>query len=168
MNINRTTQVASLIKGIAMRFRGIAGVCALATISFSASGHRAMNSATDDQPVVVSAVAPFYPPIAAVAHAMGKVVVEVTINNEGSVTAAKAASGHPLLQAACEKTAKRWRFLQTNEATRSRNAVLTFVFSFRSDGPEPSAAERDLIIFTPPYQVELSRFEVIRQTQSGR
>src|SRR5258705_12726197 len=42
---------------------------------------------------------PEYPPLARQAHASGTVVVQVTIDENGSVISAHAVSGHPLLQA---------------------------------------------------------------------
>ncbi|HKV33625.1 MAG TPA: energy transducer TonB, partial [Pyrinomonadaceae bacterium] len=47
----------------------------------------------------ISLPKPQYPPIARAAHAAGTVVVQVLIDENGSVVSAKAVSGHPLLQA---------------------------------------------------------------------
>jgi TonB family protein len=49
---------------------------------------------------VVEKPAPEYPVIAKAAHASGDVVVQLIVDEEGKVIAAKAISGHPLLQAA--------------------------------------------------------------------
>jgi TonB family protein len=114
-------------------------------------------SSADEPPAVVSAVAPYYPPIALAAHPIGRVVVQVTIDPGGAVTAANAVSGHPLLQKACEVTAKRWRFIEAKDSHSARQTWLTFVFSFRADKKGASEAERDLITFTPPYPVEVTR-----------
>src|SRR5258705_7804948 len=48
----------------------------------------------------ISLPKPQYPPIARQAHASGTVVVQVTIDENGSVISAQAVSRHPLLQAA--------------------------------------------------------------------
>lgn len=48
----------------------------------------------------VSLPEPTYPEIARVAHASGTVIVEITVDEEGSVIAARALMGHPLLQGA--------------------------------------------------------------------
>jgi protein TonB len=56
---------------------------------------------------------PAYPPIARAAHAAGTVVVQVTIDENGSVIAAHAVSGHPLLQAAAVGAARQARFSPT-------------------------------------------------------
>ncbi len=57
--------------------------------------------------------APEYPVIAKGAHASGAVTVEITIDENGSVVAARAVSGHPLLQAAAVNAARQASFTQT-------------------------------------------------------
>jgi protein TonB len=56
---------------------------------------------------------PQYPPIARAAHAAGTVVVQVLIDENGSVVSAKAVSGHPLLQAVSVAAARQARFSPT-------------------------------------------------------
>lgn len=53
---------------------------------------------------------PAYPPIARAAHASGTVEVRVIVDFDGSVRAAAAISGHPLLQAAAVGAARKARF----------------------------------------------------------
>jgi len=53
---------------------------------------------------------PAYPPIARAAHATGTVEVKVIVDFDGSVIAAAAISGHPLLQAAAVDAARNARF----------------------------------------------------------
>jgi len=61
----------------------------------------------------VHQVQPPYPPIARSAHASGQVVVQVLIDENGSVVAAHATSGHPLLQAAAVAAARSSKFTPT-------------------------------------------------------
>ena len=61
----------------------------------------------------ISLPRPAYPPIARQAHASGTVVVQVTIDENGSVISAHAVSGHPLLQAVAVAAARGARFLPT-------------------------------------------------------
>ena len=61
----------------------------------------------------ISLPKPAYPPIARAAHAAGTVVVQVTIDENGSVIAAHAVSGHPLLQGAAVGAARQARFSPT-------------------------------------------------------
>src|ERR671927_1214596 len=50
---------------------------------------------------------PDYPPIARAAHAQGTVEVRVLVDTDGSVIAAAAISGHPLLQSASVSAARK-------------------------------------------------------------
>ena len=56
---------------------------------------------------------PAYPQIARAAHASGTVVVQVLIDENGSVVSARAVSGHPLLQAVAVQAARSARFSPT-------------------------------------------------------
>jgi TonB family protein len=58
----------------------------------------------------IELVKPDYPAIARAANASGTVEVKVIIGLDGSVIAAAAISGHPLLQAAAVKAARNTRF----------------------------------------------------------
>lgn len=59
---------------------------------------------------------PAYPLVARAAHAEGTVVVQVLIDEEGNVIAARAVSGHPLLQAASVAAAREAKFAPTRLA----------------------------------------------------
>jgi protein TonB len=61
----------------------------------------------------ISLPKPTYPPIARAAHASGTVVVQVLIDENGSVVSAHAVSGHPLLQAVAVGAARQARFSPT-------------------------------------------------------
>jgi len=61
----------------------------------------------------ISLPKPAYPPIARAAHASGTVVVQVLIDENGSVVSAHAVSGHPLLQAVAVSAARQARFSPT-------------------------------------------------------
>src|SRR4030095_6191519 len=54
--------------------------------------------------------APTYPAIAKAAHASGDVLVQVIVDEDGKVIAAKSISGHPLLQAAAVTAARQATF----------------------------------------------------------
>lgn len=56
---------------------------------------------------------PAYPGIARAAHASGTVEVQVVIDEQGNVSAARAISGHPLLHAANVEAARRAKFSPT-------------------------------------------------------
>lgn len=61
----------------------------------------------------VSKPQPVYPPLARAAHASGTVHVQVTVDESGQVTSAKAVDGHPLLQHAAVEAAYQARFSST-------------------------------------------------------
>lgn len=61
----------------------------------------------------ISKPVPPYPQEAKAARASGTVTVQIVIDEEGTVTSATAASGHPLLRAAAEQAALQARFPQT-------------------------------------------------------
>ena len=61
----------------------------------------------------ISLPKPAYPAIARAAHASGTVVVQVLIDENGSVVSAHAVSGHPLLQGAAVGAARQAKFSPT-------------------------------------------------------
>ncbi len=68
------------------------------------------NSEEADTNRVLELPKPEYPPLARAAHVQGTVGVQVVIGFDGSVIAAVAVSGHPLLQAAAVGAARQARF----------------------------------------------------------
>jgi TonB family protein len=74
---------------------------------------------------------PFYPRQALETGADGAVRVEVVIDKEGTVVAAKAVSGHPLLRAVAEETAARTKFrsLETPDANLRETGFITYSFT---------------------------------------
>jgi TonB family protein len=73
---------------------------------------------------------PQYPAIARAAKASGTVNVEVVVDEQGSVVAAYAVSGHPLLQAAAVSAARQARFSPTsvNGEPTGVSGILTYNF----------------------------------------
>jgi TonB family protein len=68
-------------------------------------------SAQSDEPELLSANIPFYPPLARQARVYGIVKVTFTLPaNAGEPVNVDAASGHPLLKAAAVENVKTWRF----------------------------------------------------------
>lgn len=124
----------------------IALVMALAPATFVAKVPR------EDQPSVVQAVAPAYPPIAATAGAAGTVVIEVRLKADGSVSSARVVNGIGVLAAAATNSARRWTFVGTDEQNNPRVVRLTFVFRIM---PRDTPKDELLPIFMPPYKVEV-------------
>lgn len=78
----------------------------------------------------ISLPKPPYPAIAKAAHASGAVVVQVTVDESGSVTNARAVSGHPLLQAAATQAARQARFSPTLLSGKPVKVTGTLVYNF--------------------------------------
>jgi TonB family protein len=68
---------------------------------------------------IVSRVSPAYPELARRMHVSGKVVLLVTIQPDGKVSATKVESGHALLEPAAQDAVSRWRFVPAPEASES-------------------------------------------------
>jgi TonB family protein len=106
-----------------------------------------------EQPtVVVKAVAPkSYPPIAMAARAGGRVIIRVTINPKGEVTATKLVSGHVLLDAVSQRAARKWLFAAAEKKDADRFVELEFIYTVASKEEDAS------VFFKPPYTVEIIR-----------
>jgi TonB family protein len=104
-----------------------------------------------EQPKVISAAAPIYPPLAYAARVSGDAVAEVEVDATGAVTSVRF-EGHPLLRAASDAAAKRWRFAPTEKDRASRRAKITFTFR-----PLENELPADQItpVFYPPYKIEV-------------
>jgi TonB family protein len=73
---------------------------------------------------------PEFPVIARQAHASGSVTVQVTIDEEGNVIAAKAVAGHPLLQAAAVSAAQQAKFTPTKLAGQPVKVQGVLIYNF--------------------------------------
>jgi TonB family protein len=76
---------------------------------------------------------PAYPAIARAAQASGNVKVEVTIDEDGNVVAARAVSGHPLLQAASVAAARNAKFTPTKLSGQAVKVQGVLVYTFKSE-----------------------------------
>ena len=68
---------------------------------------------------IISRVTPAYPELARRMHVTGKVVLLVSIQADGKVSATKVESGHALLAPAAQDAVSRWRFAPAPEASES-------------------------------------------------
>lgn len=82
------------------------------------------------QQSAVKRVEPVYPPMAKTAKVSGPVVVELTVDEEGNVIAAKAVSGHPLLKDAAVEAAKGWKFNPTTLSGHPVKVIGNITFNF--------------------------------------
>jgi TonB family protein len=111
-------------------------------------GSAVLGTATN-APMPKAAVAPKYPPLAAVARVSGTVTVRVTIDDSGKVTNADVVSGHDLLRQAAADAAKKWRF--ESAPTQTRTTEVKFKFSLL-----PERDESDVqTTFFPPDEIDV-------------
>jgi TonB family protein len=80
-------------------------------------------------------VEPAYPPLAKAAQVSGSVVVEVTVDEEGNVFAARAISGHPLLKDAAVAAARGWKFSPTKLQGVPIKVIGKITFNFNLGEP---------------------------------
>jgi len=78
----------------------------------------------------VSLPSPVFPAIAKAAHASGAVTVEITIDETGNVVAARAVSGHPLLQSAAVDAARQASFKPTRLSGEPVRVSGVLVYNF--------------------------------------
>jgi len=83
-------------------------------------------------------VEPVFPPLAKAARISGSVVVEVTIDEGGSVMSARAISGHPLLKDAAVTAARGWKFSPTMLSGTPVKVIGTITFNFHLDDAKPA------------------------------
>jgi protein TonB len=81
--------------------------------------------------VAVKRVEPVYPAAAKAARLTGVVNVEVSINEQGIVTASRALSGPPLLQNAAVLAARGWRFSPTTQGGVPVRTSTVIAFNFK-------------------------------------
>jgi TonB family protein len=96
--------------------------------------------------------APAYPPLAHAAKVSGPVTVEVTIDEEGAVIAARAVSGHPLLKDSAVTASRKWRFNPTRLSGVPVKVIGNIVFNFtltegeRRDGASIEAERIEALV----------------------
>jgi len=103
-------------------------------------------------------VEPAYPPLAKAARVSGSVVVEVTLDEEGSVISSRAISGHPLLKDSAVSAAKGWKFTPTLLEGTAVKVIGTITFNYNlGDDARDLARIEDLKaqIAANPSSVEL-------------
>ncbi len=77
---------------------------------------------------------PAYPATAKAAHASGTVTVDVTIDEDGNVVAARAVSGHPSLQAASVAAARNAKFSPRKVSGAPVKVQGVLVYTFTAEG----------------------------------
>lgn len=118
---------------------------------------------TQTPPVVVSAVAPIYSPVAIALRLEGDFRVDVEIDRSGKVVSSKAVEGtHKILRNTLESAANRWQFAPDEAAGKKRRVQLTFTFRYLPKAPSVDSTT----VFYPPYKIEVRENRVIVDTPS--
>jgi hypothetical protein len=100
------------------------------------------------KPEVAEAVMPVPGSLPRASKTTGIVIVEVKINNKGSVISTRAVSGKYPLTSLSRQTARRWKFVPLTGST----ARLTFVYHPTS---KDTAGDQVYPVFVLPYRVEV-------------
>ncbi len=79
---------------------------------------------------VVQKVSPTYPAMAKQLKLEGRVVVDMTVGENGAVESADVVNGNPILASAAKTAAKSWRFQPFQEDGKSSKAVVRVNFDF--------------------------------------
>jgi protein TonB len=82
---------------------------------------------------LIRRVEPVYPELAKRARVQGKVVLVVTVDEEGNVTDIKVTSGHPLLDEAAKSAVSQWKYSPTllNGEPVPVIATVTVIFNLK-------------------------------------
>jgi TonB family protein len=85
---------------------------------------------------LIRRVEPVYPELAKTARVQGRVVLVVTVDEEGSVAEIKVTNGHPLLDEAAVTAVRQWKYSPTllNGEPVPVIATVTVTFSFTASG----------------------------------
>lgn len=119
----------------------------------------AQKSEIQNQPLVISAVAPFYPPAALVINLQGDFFVDIEIDRSGKVVLAKALdTRRKFLSKTIETAASSWKFEANEKAEKIRRIRLTFTFKRVPDAPN----EDSTTVFYPPYKIEVRENVVVK------
>jgi len=94
----------------------------------------------------ISAVRPVYPPLAKTADVQGKVVLRVTVGEDGSVSDIKVVSGHPLLVKAALVAVQRWRYAPMNKPVLTD---VTLDFTLPKGDRADSSVTPPMLIYRP-------------------
>ena len=78
----------------------------------------------------VQKVSPVYPPMAKQWKLSGRVVVDMTVAEDGSVENADVVNGNPILAGAAKNAAKNWKFQPFQADGKNARAVVRVNFDF--------------------------------------
>lgn len=89
------------------------------------------------QALLVSRVAPIYPPLARQARIQGTVILDILINKAGDVSNLKLISGHPMLAPAAIDAVKHWKYRPYEQNGQPVEIQTTVQVNFTLSGGPP-------------------------------
>lgn len=95
---------------------------------------------------LVSSATPGWPPIGLTANVSGDVIVEVILNEDGSVSSSKLVSGHPILPKSALENSWTWKFAAPN-GRPLKGEHFTITYEFRMEGEEQCNRDPVRLIF---------------------
>jgi len=111
-------------------FATVVPLLLLAVSAVLASGDEMVRRYDETQVHILQRVAPAYPVIAHQMHLTGVVVLDMIVDQDGSVGKADAISGNPILTGAATSAARRWKFSPIMEDGKPTQAVVRVAFKF--------------------------------------
>jgi protein TonB len=84
----------------------------------------------DARKATIQRVEPAYSPIARQMNLTGRVLVDLTVNTDGSVEKTDVVSGNPILASSAVTAAKRWKFQPFQADGKPTEAVVRIRFDF--------------------------------------
>jgi len=103
-------------------------------------------------PSPIKIVTPVYPPAARAVRASGTVTVVMEIRSDGTVSSAKAISGHPLLKAASIQAARGFLFEASDQELRTLTIPFQFTPFWAEDRKDVKRVEcpNRILVVSPP------------------
>jgi TonB family protein len=108
--------------------------CAIAAQDTTATARKVTPDVA--QALLVSRVAPIYPPLARQARIQGTVILDIIVNKAGEIRDVKLVSGHPMLAPAAIDAVKQWRYRPYEKDGEPADVETTVQVNFKlADNP---------------------------------
>lgn len=87
-------------------------------------------SEEEGRKALVSKTPPTVPPLARQAHITGRVIIEMTVSEDGTVEKVDVVSGNPILASSAANAAKKWTFQPFKAGGQPTKALVRTTFEF--------------------------------------
>ena len=142
---------------LALAMAGAAGkVCAQENVSGASNSPVVLNRKQATK-LLISQLAPDYPPVAKVNYLVGQVQVQLTVDGEGKVANAHVLGGNAVLAASALKATRQWVYhplvTPAGPSAFMTTVEVKFIMDYRDADLTPQQAERDFLRSVKPPQV---------------